>query len=83
MEREICIRLAETEDLPPICEIISLVVPIMNSNGNHQWNSTYPLLSHFESDLEKGELWVATYDNNLIVGVMVRISFFDLFVYVY
>ncbi len=67
---EVLVRAGATEDLDTIEAIIAQVVPVMNAEGNLQWNSTYPLRFHFQKDLDKKELWVACH-NNKVLGVIV------------
>lgn len=52
------IRPAVNSDLPEIEKLVEKAVIVMNSAGNYQWNQDYPLLSHFEEDIEKRELYV-------------------------
>lgn len=61
------IRKAASNDINDIIDIINLVVPIMNSNNNFQWNvGIYPLKSDFEKDIDNDILWVAIEDDKVI-----------------
>ncbi|MCJ8210207.1 GNAT family N-acetyltransferase [Mucilaginibacter sp. RS28] len=62
------IRLATTADITPILKVIAKVVPLMNAQGNYQWDNSYPNSQVFENDIEAGHLWVAELDGE-IVGV--------------
>lgn len=53
------IRLAQAADIPEILQLLAEIVPVMNSEGNFQWDSTYPNQQVFEEDLAKQQLWVA------------------------
>lgn len=67
-KKEVVIRLAIIEDIPKIMVIVKAAVNYMNSNGNFQWSTDYPTSSIFQSDISKGELWVAILDDE-VVGV--------------
>lgn len=62
------IRLAVTDDIPPIMELIKAVVPLMRASGNFQWDDTYPNAGVFGDDIAAGQLWVAEIDGQ-IAGV--------------
>lgn len=62
------IRLATTEDIPQIMELIAAVVPLMRASGNFQWDDTYPNAGVFADDIASGQLWVAEIDGH-IAGV--------------
>jgi ribosomal protein S18 acetylase RimI-like enzyme len=62
------IRLAVTEDIPQIMELIKAVVPLMRASGNFQWDDTYPNPEVFANDIADGQLWVAEI-NGQIAGV--------------
>ena len=71
---EIVMRKAVKTDLPQIMQIIKQVVPLLNANGNFQWNDTYPSASDYEKDIDADDLYVATLsslpaDEN-VVGVV-------------
>jgi ribosomal protein S18 acetylase RimI-like enzyme len=52
------IRLATENDLNQILGITKLAVYIMNSEGNFQWDETYPNETKFRQDISKNQLWV-------------------------
>ena len=60
------IRLANINDADAIMEILELVKVEMNNDGNYQWNANYPLRSHIEEDIKKGEMYV--YEGEEIEG---------------
>jgi len=62
------IRLAVTEDIPLIMQLVRKVVPLMRAAGNFQWGNDYPNPDVFASDIRMGQLWVAEMENE-IVGV--------------
>jgi ribosomal protein S18 acetylase RimI-like enzyme len=43
-------------------------VPVMNANGNFQWDSAYPNAQVFENDIGLNQLWVAEIDG-VIAGI--------------
>ena len=65
---DVLYRKAAVQDLDEIMKLIEEVVPLLNSQGNFQWNSTYPLRSDFQKDIDIDELWVALL-NNQVIGV--------------
>ncbi len=67
MAGEVSYRKASVEDIDCVVEIVKEVVPLLNAQGNYQWNDTYPLRSDFEKDVQNQELWVAVL-NDQIVG---------------
>lgn len=62
------LRLADINDIPAILALISQVVPLMNANGNYQWDMNYPNEAVFRKDIEAMKLWVAT-SNAQVLGV--------------
>ena len=62
------IRLATSEDIAPIMQLIKAVVPLMRTAGNFQWDDTYPNAEIFAADIESGQLWVAEIENQ-VAGV--------------
>lgn len=62
------IRLAVTEDIPPIMQLVRKVVPLMRATGNFQWGDDYPNPEVFANDITIGQLWVAELENK-IVGI--------------
>jgi GNAT superfamily N-acetyltransferase len=63
------LRLAESHDLPRILDIVRNVVPIMQANGNPQWDDSYPLAEHFNEDIRLRQLWVAVDDADVVVAI--------------
>jgi GNAT superfamily N-acetyltransferase len=59
------IRTATVPDIPAIMQLISRVVPLMQAEGNYQWDAHYPNERVFENDIARGQLWVAELDGNL------------------
>ncbi|QTM98103.1 GNAT family N-acetyltransferase [Sediminibacillus dalangtanensis] len=60
------IRKAEMKDLNRIMEIVNASVEVMNRQGNYQWDHTYPLPSHYQGDIEAGDLYVVEQDGQVI-----------------
>ncbi len=56
------LRRATMEDLNEVMQLVRRVVPLMRESGNLQWDDAYPDVSVFESDVEKGLLWIAEID---------------------
>ncbi len=63
---DVIYRKANVEDLGRIIEITKEVVALLNSEGNYQWNSTYPLESDFRKDIDLDQLWVATFEGRVM-----------------
>lgn len=59
------IRLATTEDLPTILELVEEAKALMKQDNNHQWDDAYPLEEHFEEDIEKETLYVLDIDQHI------------------
>ncbi|MCZ4242663.1 GNAT family N-acetyltransferase [Pedobacter punctiformis] len=62
------IRIAISEDIPNIMQLVSKVIPLMRAAGNFQWGDDYPNPEVFASDISIGQLWVAEIAN-VVVGV--------------
>lgn len=52
------IRKAKLGEIPTIMEIVGLTIEIMHSEGNFQWDSTYPTIEMLEQDIISGNLIV-------------------------
>ena len=63
------IRPAHVSDLDAITLLLPRVVAAMQSEGNDQWQSDYPLLEDYFRDVEQGRLWVMI-QNGHLVGVI-------------
>ena len=59
------IRQALSSDIPGILQLLARIVPVMNAEGNFQWDSTYPNREVFENDIRSGQLWVAELDSRI------------------
>ncbi len=59
------IRTATVNDIPAIMRLISQVVPLMQAQGNNQWDAHYPNARVFENDITHGQLWVAELEGKL------------------
>jgi len=62
------IRIAKSEDIAPIMQLIKAVVPLMRAVGNFQWDDSYPNAEVFAADIKSGQLWVAEIENQ-VAGV--------------
>jgi ribosomal protein S18 acetylase RimI-like enzyme len=49
--------------------LVRRVVPIMQAEGNHQWDDDYPNEHIFERDIDQGELWVTESTPGAIAAV--------------
>ena len=61
-------RLATYGDIPQVVQIASKVVPLMQAEGNFQWDVSYPCYEHFRADVLEGQLWVAVDNLDKIIG---------------
>jgi ribosomal protein S18 acetylase RimI-like enzyme len=59
------IRLATSDDIPDIMQIVRHVVPLMQASGNLQWDDRYPNPEVFTQDVQLSQLWVADVDGTL------------------
>ncbi|AEU36408.1 GNAT family N-acetyltransferase [Granulicella mallensis] len=59
------IRLATSDDIPNIMQIVRRVVPLMRASGNLQWDDRYPNPEVFAQDVQLSQLWVADVDGTL------------------
>ena len=62
-------RLANRDDLPSLMSIVRRVVPLMHSQGNFQWDDTYPNETVFLADIDNKHLWVAEIDGTVAAVV--------------
>lgn len=65
------IRKGTKDDLTEIMKIVQKTVSIMESEGNDQWNRTYPREQVFLSDVEAGSLYTAIYEGNVAGSITV------------
>lgn len=52
------IRIARQNDMEAIMMVVKQVVEVMNKQGSFQWDDTYPLVSDYQKDLRREELYV-------------------------
>ncbi|WP_112179712.1 MULTISPECIES: N-acetyltransferase [Paraliobacillus] len=62
------IQLATEKDLEGIMLVVKSVVKMMNEQGSFQWNDTYPLVTDYQKDLRREELYIYK-ESELILGV--------------
>ncbi|MBX9972647.1 GNAT family N-acetyltransferase [Cytobacillus firmus] len=65
------IRKGTRDDLKKIMDIVKQTVNIMESEGNDQWNRTYPQDHDFLADVEAGNLYTAIYDGKVAGSITV------------
>ncbi|URT69428.1 GNAT family N-acetyltransferase [Cytobacillus firmus] len=65
------IRKGTKADLKEIIEIVQKTVSIMESEGNDQWNRTYPRNEDFLADVEAGSLYTAIFEGNVAGSITV------------
>ncbi len=58
-------RLATTDDLPEICNMIEEAKKLMSEQGIEQWDDLYPVYEDFEEDIKKKTLYVTFKDDQL------------------
>ncbi|KAA9346713.1 GNAT family N-acetyltransferase [Larkinella humicola] len=56
------VRLATSNDIPALLQLIRRVVPLMQASGNFQWDDQYPNAAVFENDIALNQLWIAERD---------------------
>jgi ribosomal protein S18 acetylase RimI-like enzyme len=59
------IRLATREDLPALLGLVRRVVPLMRTEGNLQWDESYPNEAVFLRDIDLEQLWVGDAENSM------------------
>jgi ribosomal protein S18 acetylase RimI-like enzyme len=59
------IRLATREDLPALMGLVRRVVPLMRTEGNLQWDESYPNEAVFLRDIDLEQLWVGDAENSM------------------
>jgi ribosomal protein S18 acetylase RimI-like enzyme len=62
------LRLATKHDLPALMVLVRRVVPLMQAEGNQQWDEHYPNEAVFERDIALAQLWIVKIDDR-IAGV--------------
>ncbi len=70
------IRKANKADIPIIMNMTKACARHMQAQGIYQWNEYYPSQEAFESDIDRGELWVLLIKDTL-VGCIVISTFMD------
>lgn len=70
------IRKAAHSDIGSLLSITQACAKHMISKGIYQWNENYPDKSTFETDINRGELFVLEYEKEL-VGCIVISTFMD------
>jgi len=62
------VRQGKVEDVPAVVALVRRAVPLMQADGNFQWDAEYPDAGVFERDAALDQLWL-TEDGERIVGV--------------
>ena len=62
------VRPGRREDVAAVMALVRRAVPLMQADGNFQWDVEYPNAGVFERDADLGQLWL-TEDGERIVGV--------------
>ncbi|MUH35796.1 GNAT family N-acetyltransferase [Zobellia amurskyensis] len=70
------VRPAKLSEIPQILNITRACAATMIKNGIYQWNENYPSQQAFESDIERGELYVLEEDGQ-IIGTIVLSTLMD------
>ncbi len=60
------VRLATTEDVAAVMELVRRVVPLMRASGNLQWDDAYPNAGVFDRDVQAKQLWIADIDGQTV-----------------
>ncbi len=59
------LRKALPQDVPAVMAVVRRVVPLMQADGNRQWDDQYPNTGVFQRDVELGQLWVAEVEGSI------------------
>lgn len=70
------IRKATHSDIDVILKLTKACTQFMIDKGIYQWNDNYPNKSAFENDIQRGELYLLEYEND-IIGCVVISTFVD------
>lgn len=62
------LRMATPDDVPAVMALVHRVVPVMQAQGNLQWNAAYPNAAVFEQDISRGHLWIVI-ESDAVIGV--------------
>jgi GNAT superfamily N-acetyltransferase len=65
----VLVRLAKAGDLLALMALVRRVVPLMQADGNLQWDDEYPNPQVFGRDIDAAELWVAEPERGVLAGV--------------
>lgn len=69
------IRLANTMDLPAVIDLMKRVIPVMQADGNDQWDEGYPNEDIFKKDINEHDLFVLIFDNKILGAVVINCDF--------
>ncbi|WP_276168813.1 GNAT family N-acetyltransferase [Zobellia alginiliquefaciens] len=64
------IRPAKLTDIPQILTVTKACATAMIQQGIYQWNENYPSKQAFETDIERGELYILQEDNQIIGSIV-------------
>ncbi|CAM3437958.1 GNAT family N-acetyltransferase [Zobellia roscoffensis] len=64
------IRPAKLTDIPQILTVTKVCATAMIQQGIYQWNENYPSKQAFETDIERGELYILQEDNQIIGSIV-------------
>ena len=64
------LRLAKSDDVDRVMEIVESVIPAMHKAGNYQWGADYPTAEVFLNDVKNGSLYVYE-EESVIKGCIV------------
>ncbi len=63
--KQVRYRLATTDDLTEICNMIEAAKQLMSDQGIEQWDDIYPVCEDFEEDIKKETMYVVMKDTQL------------------
>lgn len=69
------LRMAESEDIPAIWEILQQSIERRRKDGSDQWQDGYPNLSTVEDDVEKQQNYVLTQNGKVIATAAVIFNY--------
>jgi ribosomal protein S18 acetylase RimI-like enzyme len=59
------IRIARMDDLDKIMNIVNETIEDLNTEGNYQWSTDYPLRENFEEDIKSASLYIYEQDGEV------------------
>lgn len=66
------IRIANITDLPAVIDLMKRVIPVMQKDGNDQWDDKYPTADIIRQDINELDLFVLMLDEKIVGAVVIN-----------